>query len=153
MNRNTLRQISIIIYKLKRQFGLAGILRYPNYDTSMQHITNGTISINYTDISISRIVRLPRRNIQDFVYDLAYVAAGKNFTDGGFFDTNDRWFIIDTRDLPATYRQPNPTMEITPQCYVIVEGRQYKLYEVNLAEHNAAYLLRGREIVGSDTVS
>jgi hypothetical protein len=151
--KNTLRQISSIIYKMKRQFGMVGTLRYPDNDVSTYDITTGVTDITYVDLVISRIIRLPRRNISDFVYDLAFIAANKNFTYGAEFDTNDRWFIIDVKDLTIDYRYPNPTKEITTEYYIIIEGRTYKVYACNLAEHNNAYLLRGREIVSSDTVS
>jgi len=138
---------------MKRQFGLAGILRYPNNAMSSYDITTGETSIVYVDLPISRIIRLPRRGVADFVYDLSFIAANKNFTYGGEFDTNDRWFIIDVKDLTVGYRYPNPVLQITTEYYIIVEGRSYKVYECNLAEHNNAYLIRGREIVSSDTVS
>ena len=151
--KNTLRQISLIVYKLKRQFGLPATLRYPDNDASGYNIKTGGTNITYIDLAIKRLIRLPRRNISDFVYDLSFIAANKNFTYGGEFDTNDRWFIVDIKDLTQDYRYPNPVLEITTEYYIIIENRTYKIYEVNLAEDNNAYLLRGREIVSSDSVS
>lgn len=148
--RNTLRQIELIIYKLKRQFGLTATLREPL--TSAIDVTTGEMNLTFTDTVITRIIRLPRRNISDFVYDLAFIAANKNFTYGAEFDTNDRWFILDIKDLPMEYRYPNPVKEVTTEYYIIVDSRRYKIYEINLAEHNNAYLVKGREIVGSDNV-
>lgn len=148
--KNTLRQIALIIYKLKRQFGLPGVLRYPNDAASSYNIKTGATNITYVDLSVRRIIRLPRRNISDFVYDLSFIAANKNFVYGGEFDTNDRWFIIDIKDLSSDYRYPSPVREITTEYYINIDSRTYKIYECNLAEHNNAYLLRGREIVSSD---
>jgi len=151
--KNTLRQIALVVYKLKRQFGIAGILRYPDNSTSGYDITTGETTINFVDLAISRIIRLPRRNISDFVYDLSFIAANKNFTYGGYFDTNDRWFIIDIKDLTLDYRYPNPVREITTEYSIVINNREYHIYEVTLAEDNNAYLLRAREIVNSDNAS
>lgn len=150
-NRNTLRQIKLIIYKLKRQYGLPAILKHPL--TSAYDVTTGETSITYRALPIKRVIRLPRRQISDFVYDLSFIAANKNFTYGGYFDTNDRMFLIDTSDLPQSYRLPNPTEEITTEDYLIIDNRRYKIYEIVLAEHDQGYLLRGREIVSSDSES
>lgn len=138
---------------MKRQFGLAGVLRYPDNSVSTYNITTGETNITYVDLPISRIIRLPRRNISDFVYDLSFIAANKNFTYGGTFDTNDRWFIIDIKDLTIDYRYPDPIKEITTDYYILIDNRSYKIYEINLAEENNAYLVRGREIVSADNES
>jgi len=145
---NTLRQISLILYRLKRNFGIAGTLRRPV--TEGNDVRTGEVVITYESINIKRMIFLPRRNISDFVYDLSYIAANKNFTYGANFDTNDRWIIIDVKDLPTSYREPNKTQEITTEFTIIHKTNVYEVYEVNLAEHNKGYLLRARQIVGSD---
>ena len=147
--RNNLRQIQVILYRLKRNFGVPIILKRPR--TQYNNVRTGQIIVDYEEIHIRRAPLLPRRNISDFVYDLSFIAANKNFTYGGYFDTNDRWLIIDVRDLPTSYRAPNKTQEITTEFKAVYEGNVYEVYEVNLAEHNQGYLLRIRDIVGSDT--
>jgi hypothetical protein len=146
--KNVLRQIRIILYRLKRNFGIPGTLKRRR--TMSNNVKTGDIVVDYEEILIKKMIFLPRRNISDFVYDLSYIAASKNFTYGGYFDTNDRWIIIDIRDLPTSYREPNKTQEITTDFHIVFETRRYNIYEVNLAEHNQGYLLRAREIVGSD---
>lgn len=148
--KNTLRQISLIIYKLKREFGIPATLR--RVRTHSNNVRTGISTVDYEEISIRRMVFLPRRNVSDFVYDLSFIAANKNFTYGAYFDTNDRAIIIDIKDLPTSYRKPNKTQEITTEFTIVRESRVYEIYEVILAELDTAYLLRAREIVGSSSV-
>ena len=94
--RNTLRQIRIILYRLKRNFGISAMLRRPR--TRSNNIRTGAQTVDYEEVYIRKVIFLPKRNISDFVYDLSFIAANKNFTYGAYFDTNDRWIIIDVRD-------------------------------------------------------
>jgi len=148
---NVLRQIRIIIYRLKRNYGLPAILRRPTQND--YNIQTGETTRTYESITIKRMILLPRRNISDFVYDLSFIAANKNFTYGGYFDTNERWAIIDVKDLPTEYRPPDNTLEVTTEFNVVIESRQYDVNEIILAEHFQGYLLRIREIVGSDSIT
>ena len=101
MNGNNLKQIDALIYKLKREYGVPIFLRQPIVNDV--DVTTGEQIRRYNVVSIRRAVLLPSNTVRDFVYDLTYVAANKNFAYGGFFDKDSRVFIIDEKNvLPDT---------------------------------------------------
>ena len=139
--QNTLRQIKNIIYRLKRSHGLTIVLWHPTSTT--HNVETGNIVRSYETHVIKRAVVLPTRLIRDFVYDLSYIAAAKNFTYGAYFDKTDRFVLIDAKDLPDGF-------EFTPDDYIVFQTRQYNVKEIVQAEHDAAYMLIVREISATD---
>jgi hypothetical protein len=69
---NTLRQIKLIMYRLKRNYGRA--ITYVRYGTRTHNVQTGAISGSTTKYSITRAIVMPQRNDHSFVYDLAYIA-------------------------------------------------------------------------------
>ena len=92
------RQVRTILYRLRRQFRSEikikeTVVQSPNFQT-------GVVTKKVKSYTLRNQIALPQRNKQTFVYDLAYIASNKNFTQGGFFDKNIRTFIIDKTILP-----------------------------------------------------
>lgn len=118
-----------VVYKLKQQYGRpAGLYSYQdvttNYDT-------GATTKTYTIHEIRRVVILNSIVKRDFVYDLSYIAANKNFTYGGFFDTGERQVLIDKKDLA------NITIE--EKDHLLIDDERY---EVKIKQdYGEAYLL------------
>ena len=139
--KNNLREIRIILYRLKRNFGLQGTLKKPL--TNVNDVTTGQVTRTFQEHTIKRIIMLPSRSLRDFKYDLSYIAASKNFTYGGFFDTRTRYIIIDVNDLPSNF-------ELTTNCFIVFENRRYDIKEFELAEHNQGWLITGIELDSSD---
>ena len=139
---NVLREISAILYRLKREFGLPAKLRVVN-DTN--NIETGVITPANTDYSIRRAILAPRRSVRDFVYDLAFIAANKNFTYGGFFDADRRTVIIDSKDLPSGVR---PTQDMI----IIFDTEQYDILGVQRAELDRGYILTCKHVASTETV-
>jgi len=141
---NNLREIRKIIYNLKRQFGLPIIIRSPLSSTN--NLETGKSTRTYTSYTIRRAIILTSTEIRDLAYDLAYIAANKNFTYGGFFDLTERTVIIDAKDLPTDFR-------LSLNDHLIFQTRQYEIMEVCEAEHHMSYLLHVKELQSSDTVT
>lgn len=142
MMANLLQEISAILYRLKREFGLPAKLRVVN---NSNNIETGVITPNNTDYSIRRVIILPRRSVRDFVYDLSFIAANKNFTYGGLFDADRRAIIIDSKDLPSGVR---PTQDMI----IIFANEQYDILEVQRAEMDRGYLLICKHVASTETV-
>ncbi len=142
MMANVLRQISSIIYRLKREFGLPATLRVVD---DAYNIETGAVTPSNTGYTIARAIILPRRSIRDFVYDLSFIAANKNFTYGGLFDGDRRAIIIDAKDLPAGVR---PTQDMI----IIFDAEQYDILEVQRAENDRGYILICRHVASTETV-
>ena len=93
---NVLRQIKPIIYRLKRNYGVTvKVVRLSNLQDNLQ---TGKMSQDKQEITIKRAIVGPALALRDFVYDLSFIAANKNFTYGGFFDTDTSIMILDTKD-------------------------------------------------------
>jgi hypothetical protein len=59
----------------------------------------GGITRAYNVININKVLILPTDLLRDFEYDIAFLAANKNFTFGGFFDKDKVVVAVKHRDL------------------------------------------------------
>ena len=139
--QNNLREISKIIYRLKRNYGLGMTIWHP--DTITQDILTGEVVRSYTTQYVRRGVMLPSRLVRDFVYDLAYIAAAKNFTYGAYFDPTRRFVLIDAKDLTSGF-------EFTPQDYIAFQNEWYNIIEVHEAENRKAWMLIVKTLSNTD---
>ena len=142
--QNNLRQIRIILYRLKRNFGLPITFWHPISNTS--NIQTGAINRSYTVTQIKRGIVLPTRTIRDFTYDLSYIAANKNFTYGAYFDTDDRLIILDKKDLPDGFSVSN-------NDHMVFETEIYVVKEFAMSEHGQGYVIKGKMITSADNVT
>ena len=142
MYNNNLRQIRIILYRLKRSYGLPLRIRHPlSLDND---ILTGEITKKYQEISIKRAIVLPASELSKFSATLASLRSNANFRYGGTVDTNTRNVIIDVKDLPIDFK-------LTTEDHVVFEDRAYQIKDFQLAEHNQGYLLTVVEITSSDS--
>ena len=144
MQRNVLRQHRLIIYKLKRQYGMPAVLYSPT--TTTQNIETGKITRVWDTVSIRRAIIVKSSEQRKFVYDLSYIASAKNFTTGGYFDETKRLVIIDARDLPTTF-VPDMNMHFEFQ------EKRWEINSVDRTEDRAGFAFVVTETKGSETVS
>jgi len=97
----SLRQHKLLIYRLKRTYGQS--IKYLVPTTNAHDILTGAVSRAYTQFNIKKAVVMPADLARSFVYDLAFIASGKNFTHGGFFDANNRVILVSARDFPKDF--------------------------------------------------
>lgn len=69
-------------------------------------IETGAKIVELDSIAISRAVFLPVATESNFVMDLAYLAASRDFTVGGLWDKSLSRILIDTNDIPVTWGPP-----------------------------------------------
>ena len=143
MQRNVLRQHQIIVYRLKRQFGLPAALYAPV--STIQDIETGEISRTWTIINIRRAIIVRSSEDRKFVYDLAYIAAAKNFTGGGYFDHSSRLVIIDAKDFPKDF-VPDLNMHFEFQ------DKRWEINKIERVEDRAGFSFTVTETKGSETV-
>ncbi len=139
---NVLRQIRNIVYRLKRQYGVPAVIEYRTaadaYDLEL-----GTITRTTTRINVKRAILLPQTIKTDFVYDLSFIAANKNFTYGGEFQTGTRIFIIDAKDLPSNF-------VIDQEMQLIVSSRKFTISESTKTEGGYSWLVKAKQVLGGD---
>ena len=105
------------------------------------NLQTGVATVNPTDYLIKRMISLPIKRDRTFEYDLAYIAVGKNFTYGGYYDRNRREFILDARDMPKV---DGEYIEIDQSSQLIHQGRLIEIESVTPTEGTLAYIIIGR---------
>jgi hypothetical protein len=141
---NNLRQISNIIYRLKRNYGVLVILRRLIKDRT--DLETGRVSREYTQVKIKRGIVLPEKLIPTFAYDLAYIAANKNFTYGGLFGSSTRLVILDGKDVPSTFI-------ITENDELVFSDKVHAVKSINDTAEKKGYILTVTTISSVDKVN
>jgi len=141
MFQNVLRQITTILYRLKRQYGLQ--VTYYQYVSQTNNVETGEIQRLYNKFTIRRAPVLPHILDRSFVYDLTFIAANNNFVGGGFFDRRQRSIIIDAKDLSIIPSNDD---------HLEFKSRRYEILSMGQLEHAKGYLIRVQEIDNSETV-
>ena len=92
---------------------------------------------------LRRAILLPTKTDRSFVYDLAYIAANKNFTEGGIFDRVARTAIIETKRLPKGF-------VINDDDIVVFNDDYYTIASLDQTEKNSGYVLGLKNLPRSD---
>lgn len=126
------RQMRQLLYPLKRERGES--VQIHQIATNDLNITSGAITKTYQTYKVKKAIVLPVSIARTFVYDLAYIAANKNFTGGGLFDKMYTTVIIELSDLPIG-------IVISLNDYCSISGVTYKVAAVDIFE-DAFYILK-----------
>lgn len=89
--------VSRVVNDLKARYGVRMDYYYPT--TNAFDAKSGAIGRTYTLIAIRKSLILPTNAIRDFEYDIAFLAANKNFTFGGFFDKDKIVVCVNYKDM------------------------------------------------------
>ena len=149
MPQNVLRQNKVVVYRLKRNYGLACRIYRPDTDAYQFNIETGRQQRQWEYIDVKRGIRLPAAIARKFVYDLSFIAANKNFTYGGFFDVDSVLFIIDRKDLQIKGTNPLQIFEVDQNSHIEVEGKlRYQVSKSIEVEELAAYIISTKAVTG-----
>lgn len=141
--QNVLRQIRVILYRLKRQYGLRVVIF--QFVSQTQNVETGAISRVYTSITVNRAPVLPNSIERSFVYDLTFIAANNNFVEGAFFDRKVRRVIFDAKDLPKGF-------VFTNDDHIEFDDQRYEILKIEALESKKGFLLIVEGIDSSETV-
>jgi len=125
------REMRQLLYPIKRRRGEP--VQVHQIDDNDVNLTTGSITKSYFHYKIKKAIVLPVGTDRKFVYDLAFIAANKNFTGGGFFDKLDTTVIIDMRELPTG-------IVVSLNDYCSIKGTTYKIAKSVVLE-DAFYIL------------
>jgi len=141
MFKNNHRQVTVLLYRLKRNFGRPITVR--DWISSLPDVTTGKQVQVYASYPIRRAIVMPYNRARDFIYDLTFVAANKNFTYGAFFDRTISAIIIDKKDLPIQLAQEDD---------IIIDTKRYQLMSIEETEGNTAYLIKAKALAAGDSI-
>jgi hypothetical protein len=110
-------------------------------DDSENDYRTGNKTVTKQVWDLRKVIVLPRKLSEKFVYDLSFIATNKNFTYGGIFDASSRNLILDSNEA-GTY---------VPQMrdYFVFEGKRWNVVETNTFEFGAGFVIVGQEVVGA----
>ena len=141
MYKNNLKNIRTSLYTLKMHYGRPCYVRRPlQNDMNLQ---TGVTIRNYDVHFIRRAVITESRKIKDFIYDLTFVAANKNFAYGAVFDKDSTTVIIDQKDMDVE-------LDLESDC--IIEGRQHSMVTLVTMPDLRSLVLQVKFIQGSELV-
>ena len=143
MSRTRLQYIRATLYRMKRSYGLP--IDICQQTLGQTNLETGEKDITYMKAHIARAIVQPARSTRSFVYDLAYISANKDFTEGGFFDSTDRRVIIDAADLPVDW-------ELDNDQFVVYDNRRFDIKGFYEFEANMGFILLLRETKGQKMV-
>jgi len=137
MNRRQTRFIRKTLYSLKREFGFPvtfhKLIETYNLETGAR---TPTIEIK----KVNRVIVMPDALQRKFDYDLAYIAAAKNFTYGGFYDTSLRRIIVDRQDLG--------NFELELGMYFIWSEKRWEIAKIVEFELQTGFIVFARAVEG-----
>lgn len=133
------RFIRRVLYNLKRLYGFT--LTFHKVSAEAYNRETGERTATIEIRKIKRAILLPTKLLSKFEYDLAFIAAGRNFTYGGTYNTSTRTVIIDARDLGD--------FEIEIDDYFIFEERRWQVSQIQDFEFQTAFVITGKEVKGT----
>ena len=136
--KNNLRQIELVLYRLKREYGLPVTVRVPL--TNDSDIQTGKITRTYTNYPVKRCICMPANIGGEFI---RLLALDKNFRYGGLFDKTIKNFIIDKKDL---------LVDLTLDCQVIVGTSKYDFLTIDETESGTSYMIKAKKIDGTPVI-
>jgi hypothetical protein len=134
--QNVLRQVTQIIYRLKRNFGGRVVIVQTGEYTS--DLKTGKSSQATVMVEVRRAPILPAKQRRDFDYDLSFIAANKNFTYGGFFDKVDTIVIVDNHDLKD---QTNRPVKLSNNDKALIDGWEYEIVDLTETQDRRSQIL------------
>ena len=138
---NNLREITRVLYNLKRRYGKTVIFRTPLVSTA--NLRTGGLNRTYTSYTIKKVIKGPISLIRDILK-----ATGANFSYGGYYDTSLRALIVDLKEL----RKANATYLPTMKDNVKIGTRQWEIKEVIPTEDNLGLAMTIKEISMSEDI-
>lgn len=86
------------------------------------------------------MIRLPDNRSRQFAYDIAFLAANKNFTYGGTWDTGKRSFVVLASDLDGFI----PVIG----DWIIHDSKRWDVKKVEELDYHQGYLMETAQVDG-----
>lgn len=139
MRQKQTRFIRKLLYTLKKNFGFPITFYTITGETLDYETGKKTPTTIYKEVK--KVIVLPGDLQRKFEYDLTFVAANRNFTYGGFYDTATRRIIVDAQDLDD--------FKIEMGSYYIWDEKRWEVARVFDLEYKTAYLIIGKLVEGT----
>lgn len=141
---NAVRIFKNLLYRMKMQYGFTATLTKMDTTTNAFNPQTGVETSNDTDYTIKKVVELSRHEQRDFEYDLAYIAAGKNFTYGAYYDEGKKLLIFEKRQLRNSTDDGFYDIKIEDRVKIDNEdgtAEVYKIMDITRLKANMGYIV------------
>jgi hypothetical protein len=139
MNRNLQQRMRAVMYQLKMQYGDSIAIHKKTSVSSNARTGEKVMETSVTRIRRAVIVtgEIARREHRS----ISAISANKGLVQGGWYDTNTRYFIIDRRDAR--------NLTLTNDDFIIYSGLKYQVAEFREFETRAAWIVTGQAVLGA----
>ena len=139
VNRSLNMQTRRALYSLKRDYGA----RFDIYklNSSATDARTGEKTISKTPYPILRGPVMPVRMQRGSQQSISLISNNKEFVSGGTYDVGTRDFIVDRRDCPAL-------PELTPDDWIVYNGKKYQIKTVEAFEVDAGWIITAKSLAG-----
>jgi len=138
---NSLSFIKKSLYRLKQRYGL--LVDVYNITTSAVDRDTGLRTRTLAKRRVQRVLVLDSKQWTQFEYDLSWIMAGRSFSMGGHFDSSERLFIFDQKDLLNF-----EIVDTGDLSYVVYNGQKYTVLETNRYDDRKAIIVKGKHTEG-----
>lgn len=108
------------------------------------NLISGAQTLHKTPFLVRRTIPLPASTLREFVYDLDYIAANSNFTQGGFIDVTTKFLLVDGADIKGV------VINNDDEC--IVNEKYYRVRERKPTDYDLGFIFRISEVKGVQSV-
>ena len=119
------------IRNLKHAYGEPCIITV--VESEETNFNTGNTNTYTTDYTVRKAIEVPQNSGRKFAYDIAYLAANKNFTYGGQFDVDAKILLVDAQDLPKTFV---PTFD----NIITFRGIKYKIAKIDMMAEKVGWI-------------
>jgi len=103
-------------------------------------VVSGKQVVKKKQLVVRKAIPMPASTLRKFFYDLDYIAANNNFTQGGYFDVTMRFILIDGGDLKGFVPAIDDEM--------IVDRVRYGIKEIKPTDFNLGFIFRIEAVGG-----
>lgn len=137
-DRRRRHEMEKILYRLCRRFRCDATLYSVTESSKEPNLETGAVPADVrTTIKLRNFVTFDEAARRRFEYDLSYIAANKNFTYGGVFETGDRIGLISHKDTSQSF-------DLTDSHYLVFQGIKYRVFKHIALDYGLGYLLHMR---------
>lgn len=133
------RHIRQMLYMLKRQY--PGAIVIYSLNSSETDPLTGETEVQATFTRIRRAIVMPVKVFRELKQGISLVSGNKTLVMGGYYDAGTRLFIVDRRDAPS--------LQLRLEDWIVYRDRRYSIENIQAFELDAAWIITGRELVGS----
>lgn len=127
------------IYSLKKRFGKE--VQYYELDSQAINYQTGRATTTKSVTTLYDVVVLPSDLRRAFIYDSAYRAVNRQFTEGGLFGVAIQMFLIDRDDIPDN-------ITIGLKNHIVEDNRRWEIFKL-IDYADDALVIFAKEIEGS----